>query len=47
MHFSHTAMGFSSGYLTPAPDGEVFDDIDHDVVLAQIVAVDEDLLDAD
>jgi hypothetical protein len=41
-----SATGFALGYLTPAPDGEVFDDYDDDVMLAQIIVVDEDPLDA-
>jgi hypothetical protein len=40
-------IGFALGYLTPSPDGEVFDDYDDDVVLAQIIVVDEDPLDAE
>jgi len=39
--------GLAIGYLTPAPDEEEFDDYDDDVLLAQIVVVDEDPLDAD
>jgi hypothetical protein len=38
--------GLAVGYLTPAPDEEEFDDYDDDVLLAQIVVVDEDPLDA-
>ncbi len=38
--------GLAIGYLTPAPDEEEFDDYDDDVLLAQIVVVDEDPLDA-
>jgi hypothetical protein len=41
-----SVTGFALGYLTPAPDGEVFDDYDDDVMLAQIIVVDEDPLDA-
>ena len=39
--------GLAIGYLTPAPDEEEFDDYDDDVLLAQIVVVDEDPLDAE
>jgi hypothetical protein len=41
-----SATGFALGYLTPAPDGEVFDDYDDDVMLAQIIVVDDDPLEA-
>jgi hypothetical protein len=37
-------VGFALGYLTPAPDGEVLDDYDDDVMLAQIIVVDDDPL---
>lgn len=39
------ALGFAAGYLTPAPNEEVFDDYDDDVLLAQIIVVDDDPLD--
>jgi hypothetical protein len=39
--------GFLLGYLTPAPIEEEFDDYDDDVLLAQIVVVDDDPLDAE
>jgi hypothetical protein len=42
-----TLIGFALGYLTPAPDGEVFDDFDDDVMLARIIVVDEDPLTPD
>jgi hypothetical protein len=42
-----SAAGFAVGYLTPAPNEEVFDDYDDDVLLAQIVVVDEDPLEID
>lgn len=42
-----SVSGFAVGYLTPAPDEEEFDDYDDDVLLAQIVVVDEDPLEAD
>jgi hypothetical protein len=42
-----TATGLALGFLTPAPDEEEFDDYDDDVLLAQIVVVDEDPLDAE
>ena len=42
-----SAAGFAVGYLTPAPNEEEFDDYDDDVLLAQIVVVDEDPLEAD
>jgi hypothetical protein len=36
--------GFALGYLSPAPDGEAYDDYDDDVMLARIIVVDEDPL---
>ena len=36
---------FDAGYLTPAPNEEVFDDYDDDALLAQIIVVDDDPLD--
>jgi hypothetical protein len=42
-----SVTGFALGYLTPAPDGEVFDDFDDDMMLAQIIVVDDDPLDAE
>ena len=36
---------FAAGYLTPAPNEEVLDDYDDDVLLAQIIVVDDDPLD--
>lgn len=42
-----TVGGFAVGYLTPAPNEEEFDDYDENVLLAQIVVVDEDPLEAD
>ncbi len=42
-----SAVGFAAGYLTPAPNEEEFDDYDDDVLLAQIVVVDEDPLEAE
>ncbi len=42
-----SVSGFAIGYLTPAPEEEEFDDYDDDVLLAQIVVVDEDPLDAE
>jgi len=41
-----SAIGLALGFLTPAPDEEQFDDYDDDVLLAQIMVVDEDPLDA-
>jgi hypothetical protein len=35
------AVGFAAGYLTPAPNEEVFDDYDDDVLLAQIIVIDD------
>ena len=40
------ATGLALGFLTPAPDEEEYDDYDDDVLLAQIVVVDDDPLDA-
>jgi hypothetical protein len=40
-------IGFLLGYLTPAPNEEEFDDYDDDVLMAQIVVVDDDPLEAD
>ena len=37
--------GFAVGYLTPAPNQEIVDDYDDDVLLAEIVVVDDDGLD--
>ena len=42
-----SAAGFAVGYLTPAPNEEEFDDYDDDVLLAQIVVVDDDPLEAE
>lgn len=36
---------FDAGYLTPAPNEEVFDDYDDNALLAQIIVVDDDPLD--
>lgn len=41
-----SATGLALGFLTPAPDEEEYDDYDDDVLLAQIVVVDDDPLDA-
>jgi hypothetical protein len=41
-----SAAGLALGFVTPAPDEEEFDDYDDDVMLAQIVVVDDDPLDA-
>jgi len=41
-----TVIGLALGFLTPAPNEEEFDDYDEDVLLAQIVVVDEDPLEA-
>jgi len=41
-----TIIGLALGFLTPAPNEEEFDDYDEDVLLAQIVVVDEDPLEA-
>jgi len=37
-------VGFAAGYLTPAPNDEVYDDYDDEVLMAQIVVVDDDPL---
>jgi hypothetical protein len=42
-----SAAGLALGYLTPAPNEEEFDDYDDDVLLAQILVVDDDPLEAD
>jgi hypothetical protein len=42
-----SAAGLALGFLTPAPVEEEFDDYDDDVLLAQIVVVDDDPLDAE
>jgi hypothetical protein len=42
-----SATGFLLGYITPAPNEEEFDDYDDDVILAQIVVVDDDPLEAE
>ena len=41
-----SATGLALGFLTPAPDEEEYDDYDDDVLLAQIMVVDDDPLDA-
>ncbi len=41
-----SAVGLLGGYLTPAPDEEEFDDYDPDVLIAQIMIVDDDPLEA-
>jgi hypothetical protein len=40
-------VGLALGFLTPAPNEEEYDDYDDDVLLAQIVVVDDDPLEAD
>ena len=40
-----SVTGFAVGYLTPAPNQEIVDDYDDDVLLAEIVVVDDDGLD--
>jgi hypothetical protein len=42
-----SAAGLAVGYLTPAPQEEDVDDYDDDVLLAQILVVDDDPLEAD
>jgi hypothetical protein len=42
-----SVAGFAVGYLTPAPNEEDVDDYDDDVLLAQILVVDDDPLEAD
>lgn len=37
-----SVTGFAVGYLTPAPNQEILDDYDDDVLLAEIVVVDDD-----
>jgi hypothetical protein len=37
-----SVTGFAVGYLTPAPNQEILDDYDGDVLLAEIVVVDDD-----
>jgi hypothetical protein len=41
-----SGTGLALGFLTPAPDEEEYDDYDDNVLLAQIVVVDEDPLEA-
>jgi hypothetical protein len=41
------AAGLALGYLTPAPNEEEFDDYDEDVLMAQILIVDDDPLEAE
>jgi hypothetical protein len=41
-----SAIGLAAGFLTPAPDEDEYDDYDENVLLAEIVMVDEDPLQA-